>query len=728
MIKKITYFIFFIILLVFLSVFYLSYFGIKTDKFNNNISNQIKKNYPNLKIEFKEIKLLLNLLNFSLELETSNPKIYVENYEIKLKKIYSNYNFFSFFKKEFGIDNINFETKNNEIKHLIKFLRINKDNSKLYILDKAVKNGEIAITAKINFDKKGNIKDNYKIEGEINNLTIKLLNKEEINNLNLNFDYLEKNLNLTNISLNYLNFEILSEKIAINEEKKFYNIKGVLKNSKKNIPKEITSIILKNNNFENLILSSENNFSLKLSKEYEISNIKIKSKINLDEVSYNLKNNLVKNYIPIYEDKFKLTDHILYLEYNNNLSLKGNGKIEIGENKKDEIKYNLNFIEDKLNYDLNLTLNTIPIKLDIINFFKQENEECKLKIKGTASEKKNKIKRINFDTKDVQISGNDFELSKKYKIANFEKFELNYTDENKRKNDLIISKNNNEYAIKGKNFDLTKIIDEILTGDNDNSFKLFDKKNRIFKINFEKNFIDKEHYFVDLKGRFKINNNEIYDMDLSSKLSNNENISLSIKSKNNTKVTTFYSDLAKPFVKKFKFIKGFENGKIDFSSLKKNKISSSKLKIYDFKLNELPALTKILTLASLQGIADILSGEGVGFDELEMNFKNKEGLMEIEELYAIGPAISILMDGYVKRNNIISLRGTLVPATTINKFVSSIPILGDILVGKKTGEGVFGVSFKIKGPPKKTKTTVNPIKTLTPRFITRTLEKIKKTN
>ena len=152
------------------------------------------------------------------------------------------------------------------------------------------------------------------------------------------------------------------------------------------------------------------------------------------------------------------------------------------------------------------------------------------------------------------------------------------------------------------------------------------------------------------------------------------------------------------------------------------------LKIYDFRLKELPALTKLLTLASLQGIADILSGEGVGFDEFEMKFENKKKLMDIKEIYAIGPAISILMEGYVQEDELISLRGTLVPATTINKFVGSIPILGDILVGKKTGEGVFGVSFKIKGPPKDLKTTVNPIKTLTPRFITRTLEKIKKTN
>ena len=52
--------------------------------------------------------------------------------------------------------------------------------------------------------------------------------------------------------------------------------------------------------------------------------------------------------------------------------------------------------------------------------------------------------------------------------------------------------------------------------------------------------------------------------------------------------------------------------------------------------------------------------------------------------------------------------------------------VGDILIGKEVGEGVFGVSFKMKGPPGKIKTTVNPIKTLTPRFITRALEKRKK--
>ena len=81
----------------------------------------------------------------------------------------------------------------------------------------------------------------------------------------------------------------------------------------------------------------------------------------------------------------------------------------------------------------------------------------------------------------------------------------------------------------------------------------------------------------------------------------------------------------------------------------------------------MPALTKLLSLASLQGIADIMTGEGIRFNEFEMKFNNTNKLMTIDEIYAIGPAISILMSGYLESNKLLSLRGTLVPATTLNK-------------------------------------------------------------
>ena len=155
-------------------------------------------------------------------------------------------------------------------------------------------------------------------------------------------------------------------------------------------------------------------------------------------------------------------------------------------------------------------------------------------------------------------------------------------------------------------------------------------------------------------------------------------------------------------------------------------MSNSVLIIDNFKVKEVPVFAKLLSLASLQGIADLLTGEGLRFTDFEMNFSNQKNLTTIKEMYAIGPAVSILMDGYIETKKLVSLRGTLVPATTINRTISSIPLLGKLLIGEKSGEGVFGVSFKIKGKPKELKTTVNPIKSLTPRFITRTLDKIKK--
>jgi hypothetical protein len=265
---------------------------------------------------------------------------------------------------------------------------------------------------------------------------------------------------------------------------------------------------------------------------------------------------------------------------------------------------------------------------------------------------------------------------------------------------------------------------------NDNKNKgltvLLDNFNTNIVVKIDKFYLDNEHFVNKFRGEIVLKKSEINKLNITSNFNKSKKLTLTINNDGNEKITTLYSDYAKPLVKRYKFIKGFEEGSLDFYSIRKNNLTTAKLKIYDFKLQKLPALTKLLTLASLQGIADLLSGEGIRFNDFEMSYSKQKNLMNIEEIYAIGPAISILMEGYVETDKLISLRGTLVPATTINKAIGSIPLLGNILVGKKVGEGVFGVSFKIKGPPKNLKTTVNPIKTLTPRFITRTLEKIKK--
>ena len=103
----------------------------------------------------------------------------------------------------------------------------------------------------------------------------------------------------------------------------------------------------------------------------------------------------------------------------------------------------------------------------------------------------------------------------------------------------------------------------------------------------------------------------------------------------------------------------------------------------------------------------------------------KDNILKLNEILALGPSISVLMEGYQDENGLTSLKGTLVPAKTLNTMIAKIPVIGNIVIPKEVGEGLFGVSFKMKGPKGKIKTTINPIRTITPRFIQKIIDKKK---
>ena len=55
-------------------------------------------------------------------------------------------------------------------------------------------------------------------------------------------------------------------------------------------------------------------------------------------------------------------------------------------------------------------------------------------------------------------------------------------------------------------------------------------------------------------------------------------------------------------------------------------------------------------------------------------------------------------------------------------MISKIPVIGNIVIPKEVGEGLFGISFKMKGPKDNIKTSINPIKTGI-RFIQKIIER-----
>ncbi len=709
-------------------VIYLSSVGIETSRFNNQIESLIKDFHKDLEIELKQVKIILDPFRFELNAKTIGPKLKLKDKIIELENIKTQIILNSFFNNDFSLKNLDISTRSLKIENLISFTRNLRNTPELYIFEKVLKKGYLICEINLEFDNKGKVKKNYRVKGLIKDAQIKFLKEYDLNKINFTFDFANKVFELKDIKLLFNNTPLLSEKIVVKNIKKNFLIEGSVENNDVKLEDKILNNFVKNNfpklNFINFNLNSKNRFSFRVNKKFKINDFRLFSEIKI--IKLKLENNLkLKNFFPNILKEVDLNDHLINLKYDKNkLSINGEGNIFL-QDKEDQISYNLVKKNNILDFKTNLIVDKNPIIIDLLGYKKKSNTKANLNLVGSHTvNKKTVIKSFLYNEGKNELKLNQLVLNKNLKIKSFKKITLDYLDEDSRENKIKIINKNKIYNVAGSKFNANTLINNLISDDS-KDIKIFNQ-NFNFNIKIDQVYLDEEYLINNLNGNLNLKKNEIVNAELNAYFSKSKKLKFTVKTNQFEKVTTIFLDRAEPIVKRYKFIKGYNGGSLDFYSLKKGEKSYSNLKIYDFRLKELPILTKLLTLASLQGIADILSGEGITFDEFEMNFENQKNLMTIKEMYAIGPAISILMDGYIEKNKLISLRGSLVPATTINKAIGNIPVLGKILVGSKTGEGVFGVSFKIKGPPEKLETTVNPIKTLTPRFITRTLEKIKK--
>jgi hypothetical protein len=729
MIKIIYRIIITLILLLIILTIYLSTIGIKTDKFNAGIISQIKNIKPNVELKLKDVSVTLNPFKFEINAKTIGTNVVFRDRIIKLESIKSNISLKSLINKKFALSEISISTKSLAIKDLVTFIRIQNNSTKLFIAEQFIKSGYLVADLKLEFDELGNVKNNYQINGVVNDGQISLLKRYNLDKINFIFEINEKNLKFNDIKLSLNNKNFFIPKLIASKQNNEYLISGRVNNKKISLKKEDIKNLIKGElqelDIKEITFSSKNDFKFKVDKKFKIKNLSIKSDINLDRIK--LKNFFRLNSIfPKIKKEIIFKNQKIKLDYKkNNFNVIGEGEVLL-QDEIDKIKYEIYKRKNDIQFNTTLNISKNLFVVDLLNFKKNENSDLRLNFKGKKNFKKELIfDEISLKEKNNIISIKNLILSGDNKIDDVGDININYIDKENLKNDLQITKKDKDYLISGNSFNINNIIDRSLDSENDKKSEFFNRNLKLI-FNVEKIYLDKNNFINNLKGFLSLDRNEISQLNLESKFTDQKKIKLTIKNNGKEKIIALFSHEAKPLVDRYKFIKGFEEGDLDFYSVKKNGITNSTLKIDNFKIQEIPVLAKLLTLASLQGIADLLTGEGIRFTDFEMKFSTKDKLMTIEEMYAIGPAISILMDGYIQSNNLISLRGTLVPATTVNRTISSIPIIGDILVGKKIGEGVFGVSFKIKGAPKDLETTVNPIKTLTPRFITRTLEKIKR--
>ena len=723
--KKIIYYL--ILLLFFILITFtiiISTIGINTDRFNDLIIKKINQTNSNINLKLSTIKFKLDVKEISLFIETINPQINYRNADVPAKKIKVYINFFSIIKSNPEIKKINLVFNQIDIVELKKISATFKPSNFTSFINNKIKQGKFNTEIEIYLNN-DNLLDNFIARGSVTNFKTEVVNNIDLEKTSFSFfadktDVLIKNISSEvgpiNLEEGDIKLKLSPEieiksnfKTSINYNKKLKKYKNFIKDL--DFAKDITNLEADLNN--SFFINLDNTYKV---KKYNFTSKGIIIKSNLD-FKKPLKNNFLNDEIN------QLT--LINSEIETNLSFKKNTTSISGKyllNGEDPLLFNLENIIDK---DLlKIKLNTEykkPLELEIINYKKPSKTIANLFLNLEKQKNKIKINEMNLIEGNNLISIKGLKLNKE-KFLSFNKITVKTYEADKINNDFNILYGK-KISVQGTHFDASNLPKLLKQKSKQNILSSINKE---IEVDFNNISVPLSKKLKNFKLIGKIQKGKFTKISSKGDFGNNNFLDITMKKDQNSekKYLEVFSDLPGPILSEYDFFKGLTGGKLLYSSIINEENYSSKLKIENFKVINAPGMVRLLSLADLSGLADLSEGEGLSFDTLEINMEKNKETLKLNEIIALGPSISVLMEGY-QNSDITSLRGTLVPAKTLNKVISKIPVIGDIIIPKEVGEGLFGISFKMKGPPGKIKTTINPIRTVTPRFIQKIIEKNK---
>ena len=706
---------------------FLSTTGIETKRFNNLITKKIKASNTDIDLNLKTIKFKVDLKEISLFLEAKNPSINFKEITLPVNDIKAYVNFLSLIKSENKFEKISLNFNQINFKNIKNISKLFKPSNFSSFLNNKLVEGKLNIEIDFFFNKSNEI-ENFITRGSIENAKINF--EKEIFFEDTNFTFFADNTDILITSFlskfGPLNIKDGDAKIQISPEisieTNFLSHIKIRNNFKKDY--KILNKFLNLNSLDNLSGKFNNSLKVNLDKTLKIKSYNYKNKGKIENAKFNFQNS-IENFLLEESPKFitvKDAEINTLIKLNqNNINTKGKYSFD----NKNFLNFELENIIKKeiLKFKIKADIDE-KIEIDLINYVKPKKKIATISFELEKFRDNLKFKYFNYNEGKNSIIIEDLELQKN-KFLNLKKVSIKTFDKKMLNNDFTISLGD-KILIKGDKFDASNLPKVIYQKKNDNNFK---KLNKNIEIDIANVIAPLSEKLTKFRLIGKIERGKFIKISSKGNFGNNNFLDISMKNDklNMKKYLEIYSDITKPLLTEYSFFKGLTGGKLLYSSIIDKKSSISKLKIENFKVVDAPGLVKILTLADLGGLADLAVGEGISFDTLEIDVEQNGELIKINEILALGPSVSVLMEGYQDKN-LISLRGTLIPAKTLNKMISRIPLIGDIVIPKEVGEGLFGISFKMKGPKGKIKTSINPIRTITPRFIQKIIDRNKRIN
>ncbi len=164
-----------------------------------------------------------------------------------------------------------------------------------------------------------------------------------------------------------------------------------------------------------------------------------------------------------------------------------------------------------------------------------------------------------------------------------------------------------------------------------------------------------------------------------------------------------------------------EGGKLELKAAILSQVpaleTEGRLRVKQFTLLDAPLVARLLTVASLTGVGNLLGGKGIYFDRLDLPFTLRHDVLVLDKGRVSGSQIGFTVRGRVDiDHDRLDLNGTIVPIYGLNWALGKVPLVGQFLAGRE-GEGAFALTYSIAGPTSSPQVSVNPLTVLAPGFI-----------
>ena len=133
----------FLLFIIVLLISYLSFFGIKTDKFNELIGSQVSNLDERLDIELQHVFFKINLKERSFSLNSKDIKLFIIKESQEFENVDILISLESLIDQNYKIKKIIINSKENKISNLLKFIRTYKLNVPVLYLENSIKKGNI---------------------------------------------------------------------------------------------------------------------------------------------------------------------------------------------------------------------------------------------------------------------------------------------------------------------------------------------------------------------------------------------------------------------------------------------------------------------------------------------------------------------------------------------------------------------------------------------------------